>query len=247
MEPLLSLGHLFWRSLHAATGWMGTTLLAVLVAAIQYSIEPRVEAWIRGQPYMKPETKRRLAATVVVAVITWVLLFGIGVVTTIYDDHVAYNQLRLRVKEQEQELKNRHSQLPEPEAPDSLRKRTGALADEWTAYVTERLADPNKPPDHYPNSANPIPSEEEKKAIEKTREFYGGIEKYYSAHFKNRFIGIIQEYKAVGVNTHFLESTFAQFPPYPVPEGSVALGNDALSLFRELAYHVDAKGHLLNF
>ena len=171
---------------------------------------------------------------------------------TVYRDHFEYAtqnaQLRIIVKQQDDKLKQLQDQVNqltvEPEAPDSLRKRTWALADEWIAYVTKRLADPNKPPDAFPNSSNPHPSEEEQKAIRRSQEYYRGIEQYYGEHFKSRFIGIILEYKHVGVDTHFLESTFAQFTPYPLPQGSAWSGNDALSLFRELVYHVDARGHL---
>jgi hypothetical protein len=230
---------------------MGTTLFALFVGAIRYYIGPRIEAWIHGEPYTKPETRHRVTATVIVAVGTWVLLFAVGVVTTVYRDHVNYTaqnaELRIKVQEQHQEIKQLQEQVKqlavEPEAPDSLRKRTWALADEWTAYVTKKLADPNKPPDASPNSSDPHPSEEQQKAIQKSQEFYRGVEQYYREHFKDRFIGIIEEYKNVGVDTHFLESTFAQFTPYPVPQGGLAY-NDPLSQFRELAYHVDAKGHL---
>lgn len=252
MEPLFSLLHLLSHSLHAAVGWMGTTFLALFVGAIRYYIGPRVEAWLRRQPYVKPETKHRVAATAIVTGGTWLLLFAVGVVITVYRDHLNYTaqntELRIKVQEQDDKIKQLQEQVKqlavEPEASDSLRKRTWALADEWVAYVTKKLADPNKPPDAFPNSSDPHPSEEQQRAIQKSQEYHRGIEQYYSEHFKGRFIGIIQQYKNVGVDTHFLESTFAQFTPYPVPQGYVLAGNDPLSLFRELAYHVDAKGHL---
>jgi len=142
-------------------------------------------------------------------------------------------------------LRQQLASLREPEAPDSLRRRTMKLADEWTAYLMKKLSDKDKPPDAFPNSANPNPSEEQQKAIQKSQEFYRGIDQYYVAHFRGRFIGIVEEYKNVGVDVHFLDSAFAQFTPYLPPVGSVGEDNSILHLFRELAYHVDAKGHLI--
>ena len=228
---------------------MGTTIFALVVGIIQFIIGPRVEARFRGLPYKKPETGPRVATTVIVAGSTWLLLFAVGVVITVYRDHVNYMtqnaKLRTKIQDQDDKIKQLEEQVKqlvvEPEAPDSLRKRTWALADEWVAYVTKKLTDPNKPPDAFPNSSDPNPADERQKAIQKSQQYYRGIEQYYSEHFKSRFIGIIQEYKNVGVDTHFLESTFAQLTPYPAPQGGVF---DPLSEFRELAYHVDAKGHL---
>jgi hypothetical protein len=89
-----------------------------------------------------------------------------------------------------------------------------------------------------------MPLQTRQQAIQRSQEYYRGVEQYYSAHFKGRFLGIIQEYKNVGVNTHFLDSQFGQFVPFPAPQGVVTYG-DPLNEFRELAYHVDAKNHLI--
>lgn len=234
---------------------MGTTLLALFVGAIQYYIGPRVEAWLHGQPYMKPETKHRVAATIIVAGGTWLLLFAVGVVITIYREHVNYTvqnaELRIKVQEQDQKIKQLEEQVKklelEPEAPDSLRKRTGTLADEWTAYITKKLADPSKPPDAFPNSADPNPSEERKKEIQASQACYRGIEDYYARHFRDRFVGIAKEYESKGVKTGFLANDFAQRPPYIPQFGSVMDGLDEISRFRDLAYHVDARDHLITF
>ncbi len=53
----------------------------------------------------------------------------------------------------------------QPEAPDSLRRRTIGLADELYDFVTERQR--NHPPYSYPDSNDPNPSEEKKAAIKK--------------------------------------------------------------------------------
>ena len=133
----------------------------------------------------------------------------------------------------------------QPEAPDSLRKRTFKVADDFTAFLIEKQN--NKPPDASPSSADPNPSEERKKEIERSQAFYRGIEDYYFKNFKARFVGIIKEYNSKGVRTGYLEPDFTQRVPYIPAPGSVMDGIDKLSLFRDLAYHVDARDHLIVF
>jgi hypothetical protein len=64
-------------------------------------------------------------------------------------------------------------------------------------------------------------------------------------------IGIVREYQAKGVPTHLLENVFRQRVPLVVFNliGSEREGSamDELSQFRDLAYHVDARDHLIVF
>ncbi len=133
--------------------------------------------------------------------------------------------------------------VQEPE--DSLRRRTFKLADEFTSFLIERQK--TKPPDAIPNSADPNPSEERRTEIEKSQIYYRRIEEYYFKNFKDRFIGILIEYDSHGVKTGYLKSDFAQRVPYLPSPGSIMEGMDELSLFRDLAYHVDARDHLIVF
>jgi hypothetical protein len=134
-----------------------------------------------------------------------------------------------------------------PEAPDSLRRRTFKLADEFSMYLVSMLENKNKPPDAFPNSADPNPSEERKKEIQASQAYYRGIEDYYAKHFRDRFVGIVKEYENRGVRTGFLANDFAQRVPYIPQLGSVMDGLDEISRFRDLAYHVDARDHLITF
>lgn len=137
--------------------------------------------------------------------------------------------------------------IKEPEAPDSLRRRTFKLADEFTTYFASVQTDKNKPPDAFPNSADPNPSDERRKAIQATQAYYQGVENYYAKHFRDRFVGIVKEYDSKGVRTGWLVNDFAQRMPAIPPAGSVMDGMDEISQFRDLAYHVDARDHLITF
>jgi hypothetical protein len=109
------------------------------------------------------------------------------------------------------------------------------------------LENKNKPPDTFPKSPDPDSSEEHKKAIQATHNYYLGIEDYYAKHFRDRFVGIVKEYENRGVRTGYLANDFAQRVPYVPQTGSVMDGLDDISRFRDLAYHVDARDHLITF
>ncbi|SRR5713101_308723 len=145
------------------------------------------------------------------------------------------------------ELNTKLSEFIQPEPPDSLRRRTVKLADEFSIYLASMLENKNKPPDASPNSADPNPSEERKKEIQASQAYYRGIEDYYAKHFRNRFVGIVKEYENRGVRTGYLANDFAQRVPYIPQTGSVMDGLDEISRFRDLAYHVDARDHLITF
>jgi len=198
--------------------------------------------------------------------IVWIGLFLISLTKTVYADHLAVvadnarlaqrvrsletsmGQLAAKNEALEQENKQLASlRTPFQEPKDSLRRRTVNLADEYANWLVGSLEDKSKPPDAFPSSADPNPSEERKAAIRKSQEFYRSIEDYYFKHFKERFVGIVREYNSKGVKTGFLENDFSQRRPYIPPAGSVMEGMDPLSQFRDLAFHVDARDHLIVF
>lgn len=135
--------------------------------------------------------------------------------------------------------------MPEQERQDSLRRRTMRLADEFAAYLAK--AQENKPPDAFPNSSDPNPSEERKKAIEQSRAYYRTIEDYYFRHFSDHFVGIIREYNSKGVRSGNFEIDFDNRVPSVAEQGSFFESFDDLSRFRDLTYHVDAEDHLTTF
>jgi hypothetical protein len=133
------------------------------------------------------------------------------------------------------------------ESKDSLRRRTIRLADEMQKYFVMRATNPNRPPFAVPNSNEPNPSDEQKKAIERYRAYEQETWDFYFARYKDRMIGIIKEHDAKGVRTGYLESSANQRPPVIMMPGSVGEGTymDDLYQFRELAYHVDGAGNLI--
>jgi hypothetical protein len=147
----------------------------------------------------------------------------------------------VRIVQLQQELDN----LKESEAPASLRRRTAEAADDLYKYIVKRAE--GRPPDAWPNSSEPDPSPERREAIKRSQNYAQETQDYYMKHFKGRMVGIIKEYEAKGVPTRFLENDFKQRVPGIAETGSVWEGMDDLSRFRELAYRVDAKDHLIVF
>jgi hypothetical protein len=258
MRPFFAaLGHLLWHSLTGLVGgWMATSLVAMGVGVISYLVAPRIDALIHGQ---KPTTKPRLTGSVVVTLVTWLLLYTFSVIYTIYLDHTrlvfendgfltqmatkdqAIHQYAVTVIDCADRLKSLSTEEPE----DSLRRRTFRLADEFASYIAKPPQ--NKPPDAFPSSSDPNPTEERKKAMELSRAYYKTIEDYYFMHFRDRFVGIIREYNSKGVRTGNFEIDFDKRVPSVAEQGSFFEGFDDLSRFRDLAYHVDAKDHLITF
>jgi len=133
------------------------------------------------------------------------------------------------------------------EPKDSLRRRTMRVADELYKYLQNRSE--VHPPVAYPDSNDPNPSEERKKAIRICQQYDQETQDYYLKHFRDRMVGIVKEYEAKGVHTRFLENDFKQRVPGVQAVGSEWEGSsfDELSQFRDLAYHVDARDHLIVF
>ena len=134
---------------------------------------------------------------------------------------------------------------PFREPEDSLRRRTIRLSNELDHYIEERWA--NRPDPAYPDPKDPNPSEEKKKAIQRTAKWDQETLNYYNDHFKDRWILIVKEYEGKGVKVgtlvndaeqnHPVQRTFFPFAPI-AEDGFCQL---AQTRFRELAYHVDAR------
>jgi hypothetical protein len=137
--------------------------------------------------------------------------------------------------------------LPSKEPKDSLRRRTMQVADELYDYLKARAE--GQPPAASPNSNDPNPSEERKKEIQTWQKYQRETEDYYSKNFRDRMVGIVKEYESKGVSTHYLENDFKQRVPGVMAIGSGWEGSpmDELSQFRDLAYRVDARDHLIVF
>jgi len=159
------------------------------------------------------------------------------------------NEQADRLEKDERAIRDLRNNIPHSvkEPKNSLRRRTMQLADEIQKYILDRANDPNRPPFAGPNSNEPNPSEDQKKAIQQYRKYEQETLDYYFAHYRDRMIGTIKEYDAKGVKTGYLESGARQRPPIFVMPGSVAEGTymDDLYQFRELAYHVDGQGNLI--
>jgi len=143
------------------------------------------------------------------------------------------------------QLERQLAAFQEPESPDSLRRRTNKTADDVYKYLSKRME--GRPPDAWPNSNDPNPSPERKQEIKRSQEYAQETQDYYMKHFRDRLVGIIKEYDSKGVPTRFLENDFKQRIPGIPEAGSVWEGMDELSRFRELAYRVDARDHLIVF
>ncbi len=146
---------------------------------------------------------------------------------------------------QEEKLKYASIRKPFKEPPDSLRRRTFSLAKELYDFAVERAT--HRPPFAAPNSSEPNPSEERKREIKISQDYARETENQYKERYRNRLVGIVKEFEAKGVPVHWLANDFQQRPPSIAFFGSEMAGSpmDELYQFRELAYHVDARDHLI--
>ncbi len=207
--------------------WLTAVVLAVLLVL-------RRDGW----KSLKENWRRKTIESVLIPVIAWAPFFFWN---------LGYIQKDVEAQNAKPEVVAAPPSTAKPvrEAYDSLRRRTRRLADEYYKYARKRLED--HPPNAYPDSSDPNPFEERKKMIQACQKYDRETEDYYLRHFKDRMVGIIREYNAKGVKTGYLESSLAQRPPGFTLPGSGWEGSqlDELSRFRELAYHVDARDHLI--
>jgi hypothetical protein len=133
------------------------------------------------------------------------------------------------------------------ESPNSLRRRTNQLADEIQRYLEERNQE--HPPRIYPDSANPNPDDDRKKAIKIAQDYDHETQNYFGLHFQDRMLGILKEYDTKGVSTGYLIPGVSRGNVYISPVGApwVDPCQDDLMKFRELAFHIDAQGNLITF
>ena len=93
---------------------MATSLLALAVGAINYFIAPRIDARLHGE---KPMKSPKLTGSIIATVSTWLLLYSISIISTIYRDHralVTSNQkLTAALVPQEQQIEQLRAQLGE--------------------------------------------------------------------------------------------------------------------------------------
>jgi hypothetical protein len=139
---------------------------------------------------------------------------------------------------------------PFQEPEDSLRRRTISLSNDLDHYIEERWA--NRPEPAYPDPKEPNPSEERKKAIQRTAKWDQETLNHYNDHFKDKWIGIVKEYEGKGVKVgtlvndaeqnHPVQRTF--FPFAPIAEDGFC--QFAQTRFRELAYHVDGRDNRID-
>jgi hypothetical protein len=129
-----------------------------------------------------------------------------------------------------------------PEPRDSLRRRTLKLADEYTEFFVK--SQEAAPPIAIPSTPEPPPSEEQKKARQLYRDYWREIENRYGELFKQRFIGILKEYDNKGIKIGIWENDFTDRLP-GISQPYTFMQIDDISRFRELAYHVDARDHLI--
>jgi hypothetical protein len=148
------------------------------------------------------------------------------------------------------ELQKQIAVLTEKEPEDSLRRRTINLANKLDHYVQTRWDNHPSRLCEGPNIQQP--TAEQTKALQECRRYDNETTNYINDNFKEKWIGIVREYEAKGVKVatlvndmeqnHPAQNTFLPFWP-SVNDGNYA---SAQSKFRELAYHVDARGNRID-
>lgn len=145
-----------------------------------------------------------------------------------------------------EECRDNYAALTQKEPYDSLRKRTVKVANEISDFL--RGGFQSHPPYAYPSSNDPNPSEERKAAIKKAQEYDQKTTDEYMRKYKDRAVGIINEYRAKGVQVGFLEQSFGRGVPAWVQPGSLweETPQNELGQFKELAFHVTAKDQMIS-
>jgi len=197
---------------------------------------------------------------VALSLIGWLFVFAISLASTVYAEHQQISTLA-SVFEQQRDAASRdrdslrvdnerlkravQTKNEAPEPKDSLRRRTFSIAKEVSEFIANRIA--NRPPDAFPNSNDPNPTEDRKRAIKVSQDYARETETIYEDRYRDRLVGIVKEYESKGVTVRWLANDFQQHAPYLVFVGSAAEGspNDEIYQLKELAYHVDAHDHLI--
>jgi hypothetical protein len=140
--------------------------------------------------------------------------------------------------------------LKEPEPDDSLRRRTIKLANDIENYVEARWA--VRPPINFNDFQNQHASDDQKKAMQIWTQWNQEGYEYFKDHYKDQWVRIVKEYDSKGVKVGTLINDAEQYQPvqvlsFPFPPAREDLMCQlALTRFRELAYHVNADGSVVN-
>jgi len=130
-----------------------------------------------------------------------------------------------------------------PESPNSLRRRTMRLADDLSKFWADHPS-----PTYYPSQGQNPASAEERMHKAAWDKYWREVTALYDGRYRNRVIGIIQEYKGKGVDTDGMEQGAEQpsrlWGSAPFSTSGMNPPNcfqDEICQLRELAYHVDAQ------
>ena len=193
---------------------------------------------------MKKKPLENVLIALGAAVIGYVFLFGVSVITTIYGDHTDLVKRNTALTTENHSLRQQLANpvpVVEPEEPkNSLRRRTLALVSDLYIFWVDRPA----PPSPQPNAQ----ADPDKERVATSQKYWRETQVAYSiANFNQRVLGIVREYKAKGISTGYLEQGAEQ------PERLIGAGYyggfdlqncesyaNELCQIRELAYHVDA-------
>jgi hypothetical protein len=106
-EFLVALCHLLYRAITDATIWRGTTILAVVLGLVEYVCAPTIDRLLGSRSVVvKPETKRRITASAIFAVLSWLFLFCCGVVHTVYVDHRTLAKKNIQLSRTNEDLRS---------------------------------------------------------------------------------------------------------------------------------------------
>jgi hypothetical protein len=130
------------------------------------------------------------------------------------------------------------------ESPNSLRRRTIKLADEYYDFKVKRQRGQKG---RYVDKPT---TDDEQKARDEWNQYWRETEDLFFKLYSDRFVQIVREYSAKGIPTGFLEISARQRSLQVIERGAQYEGVpqvDDLGQFRDLAYRVDADGNPINF
>lgn len=148
------------------------------------------------------------------------------------------------------DLRERLEPLTVKEPEDSLRRRTIRLANEIDHYVEGRWAE--RPPVNFADFQNPHPTDDQKKSMQLWSKWNQDSYDYFRDHFKAQWVNIVKEYDSKGVPVGHLINDAEQYQPvqllsFPFPPAREdSMCQFAITRFRELAYHVNPDGSVVD-
>jgi hypothetical protein len=125
---------------------------------------------------------------------------------------------------------------PFQEPANSLRRRTIKLADELNRFWAVN------PIPGFPNSQATTP--EKSKEIQ---DYWATHETIYNTKYKDLILGILREYQQKGISVGWLDRAAENHMFGASPFSAPACFQDELCQFKELAFHVDARGNKIEF